>query len=107
MARRVCDLDTMFRVLGGGSSLDGFGDLIKPLEDYDRDHNSDLVKTLRVYFGANANASLAAQRLYLHRNSMNYRLERVQEITGLDLTAPKTRLALQLGLLARETKEQA
>lgn len=87
-------------------ALGGFRGLIQPLEHYDREHNSDLVKTLRVFFGANANASEAAQKLYLHRNSMNYRLERVQEIVGLDLKDPEARLALQLGLMSGEVKER-
>jgi hypothetical protein len=48
---------------------------------------------------ASANASEAADRLYLHRNSMLYRLARITELTGLDLKDPRVRLALELGLL--------
>ncbi len=93
------DLDPKFRALTRSGSLESFRRLVRPLEDYDRDHNSDLVHTLRVFFEANANASEAADRLFLHRNSMAYRLERVQNLTGLDLRNHKVRLALQLGLL--------
>ncbi|MGI8649795.1 MAG: PucR family transcriptional regulator [Rubrobacter sp.] len=100
------DLDRLLGVLGGSEALDGFAALISPLEGYDREHNSDLVKTLRVYFESNANASEAAQRLYLHRNSLNYRLLRVQSITGLDPGAPKTRLVLQLGLLRERERDR-
>ncbi|WP_273844843.1 helix-turn-helix domain-containing protein [Rubrobacter calidifluminis] len=84
-----------------------FRGLISPLVSYDRKHNSDLVRTLRVFFEANANASEAAERLFLHRNSMTYRLARISELTGLDLKDPSARLALQLGLLAekRQGKE--
>jgi len=42
----------------------------------------------------------AADRLLLHRNSMNYRLERVGELTWLDYSDHRARLAMQLGLLA-------
>ena len=41
--------------------------------------------TLKTYFAAGGNASEAADRLFLHRNSMLYRLERIQKLTGLDL----------------------
>lgn len=99
-------LDGMLWSLGSSGSLEEFEALISPLEKYDREHNSDLVRTLKVFFESNANASEAAERLYLHRNSMNYRLERIQRITALDLRSPKTRLALQLGLLPNTEEER-
>jgi DNA-binding PucR family transcriptional regulator len=64
------------------------------------------VRTLRAYFATGANASEAADRLFLHRNSMLYRLERIQKLTGLDLKDPRVALALQLGLLTLEKKEE-
>ena len=98
------DLEPMFEGLARSVDLRPFRDLIGRLEAYDREHSSDLVRTLRVFFAANANASEAADRLYLHRNSLPYRLERVQDLTGLDLKDHRARLALQLGLLARSTE---
>jgi DNA-binding PucR family transcriptional regulator len=65
---------------------------------YDRQHNTDLVATLRAYFEQNANASETARKLYVHRNTLNYRLQRISEISGLDLGSPDTRLALQVAL---------
>lgn len=46
--------------------------------------------------------SRAAEELFLHRNSVPYRLERVRELTGLDYREHDQRLALELGLLALE-----
>jgi len=86
--------------LSASEALLPFRELISPLISYDEDHNSDLVRTLRVFFESNANASEAADRLFLHRNSMIYRLARIGELTGLDLKDPSARLALQLGILA-------
>jgi len=76
------------------------------LVEHDRERRSDLVKTLRVYFATGANASEAADRLFLHRNSLLYRLERIQKLTGLDLKDPGARLALQLGMLTLERGEK-
>ena len=76
------------------------------MEDYDRGHNSDLIRTLTIFFAANGNASEAADRLYLHRNSLPYRLSRIQKLTGLDLKDHRARLALQLGLLAKDTERE-
>ena len=77
-----------------------FRELVTPLLDYDHKRGSDLVRTLYVYFDTGTNASETADRLFLHRNSLLYRLERIQSLTGLDLKEPEARLALQLGLLA-------
>ena len=90
----------MFEGLARSADLQPFRELIERVEAYDRRHSSDLIRTLKVFFAANGNASEAADRLYLHRNSLPYRLARVQELTGLDLKDHQARLALQLGLLA-------
>lgn len=94
----------MLERLARSVDLRPFRELIARVEAYDRDHTSDLIRTLRVFFAVNANASEAADRLYLHRNSLPYRLARVQELTGLDLKDHRARLALQLGLLASTTE---
>jgi DNA-binding PucR family transcriptional regulator len=95
-------MDALFEKLSRSPDLAPFGQLVRPLADHDRERRSDLVRTLKTYFAAGANASEAADRLFLHRNSMIYRLERIQKLTGLDLKDPRARLALQLGLLAME-----
>ncbi|HEX2183055.1 MAG TPA: helix-turn-helix domain-containing protein, partial [Rubrobacteraceae bacterium] len=59
----------------------------------------------RAYFAAGGNASEAADRMFLHRNSLLYRLERIGMLTGLDLRDPGVALALRLGLLALEKGE--
>ena len=99
------DVEALLRKLARSPDLAPFGALIEPLAVHDRERRGDLVRTLRVYFAAGANASEAADRLYLHRNSMLYRLARVGELTGLDLKDPRARLALELGLLALERGE--
>jgi DNA-binding PucR family transcriptional regulator len=85
--------------LARSTDLEPFGRLVEPVAARDREKGSDLVRTLRVYFAVGANASAAADQLFLHRNSMLYRLSRVEELTGLDLKDPRAGLALRLGLL--------
>jgi DNA-binding PucR family transcriptional regulator len=100
------DIRLLLRELAQGTALEPFRALIEPLQEYDRTRRSDLVLTLRVYFATGGNASEAADRLFLHRNSMLYRLERIQKLTGLDLRDDRVALALQLGLLAIERGER-
>ena len=99
------DTERLLRELARGPALEPFGALIEPLREHDRTRRSDLVLTLKIYFAAGANASEAADRLFLHRNSLLYRLERIQRLTGLDLKDPGVKLALQLGLLTLERGE--
>ena len=100
------DIGPLLRELAEGTALEPFQALVEPLRDHDRTRRSDLVLTLKTYFAAGGNASEAADRLFLHRNSMLYRLERIQKLTGLDLKDDRVALALQLGLLAIERGER-
>jgi PucR family transcriptional regulator, purine catabolism regulatory protein len=100
------DIEPLLRGLAEGTALEPFQALIEPLLEHDRTRRSDLVLTLKTYFAAGGNASEAADLLFLHRNSMLYRLERIQKLTGLDLKDNRVALALQLGLLATERGER-
>lgn len=66
------------------------------LIEYDRENRSDLVETLRVCLESNLNISEAAEKLHVHRNTLLYRLRRVEEISGWNLENPDSRLALHL-----------
>ena len=100
------DVEKLLRELADDPALEPFGAMISPLKEHDRTRGSDLVKTLRTYFAAGTNASEAADRLFLHRNSMLYRLERIGKLIGLDLKDDRVALALQLGLLANVRGER-
>ena len=54
--------------------------------------------TLESYFEHNGNMTQTAEALFIHRNTLIYRLERIAEIADLDLDKPETRLAVQLAL---------
>ena len=100
------DPDPLLSRLSRSQDLAPFRDLVDPLVRHDRERGSDLVRTLRVYFASGTNASEAADKLFLHRNSMLYRLARIEKITGADLKNPRVGLILQLGLLAVEGEER-
>ena len=105
-------VDLLLEELASSPDLAPFAAFVEPLLAHDRERRSDLVRTLRVYLATGANASEAADRLFLHRNSMLYRLARVEKLTGLNLKNPRARLVLQLGLLfvgelERSSKDEA
>lgn len=49
-----------------------------------QDKSGQLVKTLKGLFAANGNLNLCAQQLFIHRNTLRYRLEKITEFTGID-----------------------
>lgn len=78
-----------------------YRDLLTPLVRYDSEHGGDLVKTLAHYVQQGGNATRAANSLFLHRNSLRYRLARIYALLGMDPDAPDARLALGIALLVR------
>ncbi len=71
------------------------------LEDYDHRQNADLIKTLEAFFACHGNLSETAKVLIVHRNTLLYRMNRIDEIAGIDLDRPEIRLALHLALTIR------
>jgi purine catabolism regulator len=69
-----------------------------PLVNYDKEHNSSLVETANAYFNHHGNVSQTAEALYIHRNTLLYRLDRIQELSGQDLDRADMRMALHLAL---------
>lgn len=57
------------------------------LLSYDQDTRSELLKTLYVYLELGRNIQETAKKLYIHRNSVKYRLDRIEEIAQLDLSS--------------------
>ena len=74
---------------------------LAPLVEYDRKTGQNYVETLETYFACHGNLSQTAQRLHHHRNSLLYRIGRIQEICAVDLEDAEARLSLQVALKAR------
>lgn len=75
-----------------------YDETLGPLIEHDNRKQSDLVRTLNGFFAANGNLAKAAQDLDVHRNTLVYRLDRISELTNLDLNDADNRLILHLAL---------
>ncbi len=83
------------------SELQGFfHDTVAPLVSYDDQYETELVRTLETFLDADGNVAGTAERLFTHRHTIRYRLERVKELTGLDVGSTDGRERLWLGLKA-------
>ena len=72
-------------------SLQVFYDsVLGKLHEYDEQNSSDLVKSLACFLEANGHWGEAAERLYVHRHTLRYRMKRVEEITSRDLGRRRT-----------------
>ena len=71
------------------------------LLDYDHKQNADLIKTLEAFFECHGNLSQTAEALIVHRNTLLYRMSRINEIAQIDLERPEIRLGLHLALAIR------
>jgi purine catabolism regulator len=69
---------------------------------YDERTGAGLMETLDAYFLCHGSPTDTAKRLHLHRNTVLYRLRRIEELGGLRLNDPATRLNLHLCLRIRE-----
>ena len=77
-----------------------FDETVAPLIGYDEQYETELVRTLETYLDEDANVARTAERLFTHRHTIRYRLERVRELTGLDVGSTEGRERLGLGLKA-------
>jgi sugar diacid utilization regulator len=73
---------------------------IAPLVRYDEQFQTGLVTTLSTYLGHDANLAATASTLYTHRHTVRYRLDRIAELSGLDVARTDDREKLSLGLKA-------
>src|SRR5215211_7333537 len=77
-----------------------YTETVEPLVAYDAQYETQLVQTLETFLECDGNVAGTAQRLYTHRHTVRYRLERVRDLSGLDVSSTDGRERLGLGLKA-------
>lgn len=93
-------LDNISWLVGGITDPDELGriaGMLDPLLEHPQ-----LLETLSCWFAADWNVNETAARLHLHRNSLRYRMSRIEQLLGVELSSPRETANLQLALLARE-----
>ncbi|HEV2216642.1 MAG TPA: GAF domain-containing protein [Candidatus Dormibacteraeota bacterium] len=76
-------------------------ELLGPLLKYAQSRDTPLLETLEALSSKRWIRRAAARQLGIHINSMSYRVERIQSLTGLSLDDPETRVAISIALRAR------
>jgi purine catabolism regulator len=76
--------------------------VLAPLDAYDGGHGGELIPSLRSFIERNARWEAAAADLFVHRHTLRYRIRKVEDLTGRDLTSARDRMEFFLALRARD-----
>ncbi len=97
----------LFHLYGHQELSDFYQETLGLLLESDNRSNSALIETLEGFFRCNGNLSETARAMHLHRNSLLYRLGRIEEILGRSLEDPELRLSLQIALKIRHLQKES
>ena len=75
--------------------------LLKPLIDYDAEHDSEYVRTLDLYLKYDESIQAVASEMFTHRNTIMYRLKNIRALLNTDFKSPDEKLALRIACLIR------
>lgn len=73
--------------------------MLEPLRSYDRRRDTTLVATLRAFLRCGCNATVTAESLIVHPNTISYRLHRIEELLDVELRDPQALLRIQLAFV--------
>jgi sugar diacid utilization regulator len=97
-------------LLGSGDDPDlqtFIDEVTGPLVAYDRSNDGSLIRTLRAYFDADCSQRVASERLFVHHKTLRYRLERIRQLTGLDLSRHEDRMRADFALRLLQVNQGA
>jgi DNA-binding PucR family transcriptional regulator len=72
--------------------------VLGPLETYDAQHGTELVRTLDTFLETTGSWQRSADLLYVHVNTLRYRVQRIEELTGRSMNSMRDRTDLYLAL---------
>lgn len=91
------------------SFIHQYGDLheivmeyLEPVIQYDKKHNGQLMETLKVYLACNGSKKETAERLFVVRQTLYHRIQKLEQLLGEDFMTPEKRLAIELMIQAYE-----
>ena len=79
-----------------------YSDVLEPLVRYDSLNNTDFIEFLNIYFECGSSVKITSERLFLHRNTVNYKLSKIQDILGCDLSDFNIKTELLIALKLKE-----
>ncbi|MHB1418346.1 MAG: helix-turn-helix domain-containing protein [Bacillota bacterium] len=96
----------IFSVENSELVFDFINKTLGPLVDYDKNNNMELLGTLAIFLGNQFSQQKTAEDCFVHISTLRYRLQRVEEILGIDLHSSEQTLNLYVAIKAYETLMQ-
>lgn len=75
---------------------------IGPLIEYDRVNDGDLTQVLNNYLSSSGSIKETSERMFVHRNTVNYKISKIQDLLGVNLSDFSVRMELLIGLHVKE-----
>lgn len=75
---------------------------IRPLIEYDEKNHSDLATVLHCYLNHNGSVKDTADELFVHRNTINYKINKIEELLDIDLSSLDIRLQMSIGFMLQD-----
>ena len=101
-----CFTESLVRTLRGAGLADDFIDgRVSVLVERDLSNGTDYVRTLEMYLKCERRLNETASRLFVHRNTLLYRIGRINDMLGCDLANPETRTRLLFSIAALRERE--
>ncbi|MCX4269450.1 MAG: helix-turn-helix domain-containing protein [Lachnospiraceae bacterium] len=88
------------------SSCNYLSPAITYLQEYDKQHSSNFLETLKCYITSLCHTSNTIHTLHIHRNSLLYRINKIEELTGISLEDYNTRLHLMISFYMIELEKK-
>ncbi len=89
------------RLKENGEELSSYyNPLLSSIVAYDQKHQSQLLKTLETFLENNLVINRTAEKLFIHRHTLNYRIKQLEKLTGVDIYSYEQRIHIQFALLA-------
>lgn len=80
--------------------------LLGPIIEYDKKHHTELEDTLYNYLMFDSNQKAMAEALFMHRNTINYRLNKIKEITQCEFSSFEEKMPYMLAFYIKEMIEK-
>ena len=88
-------------ILDNQEALEACRNCLQPLLDYDRKNGKNMLETLQVVSECDWNLKLAAERMFLHPNSVKYRMEQIGKLIHRNCREHSDRLLIEIAVLVQ------
>ena len=79
-----------------------YNEKLGKLNEYDKEHNTNLKETLKLYFSNNKSIQAVSDKSYVHRNTVNYRIKKIKEILHCDFESYKDVFSYELAFFIED-----